>query len=240
MTTRSTAGAPSSARRTQVSQKQTFRATEADAYFARNHADGHATELERDDPLFDVLAELDPPPGRWLEIGCSDGARLERLRRAIAERRPDATYRGVDPSALAVETGSQRFEELDLVVGTADALPFPAASFDVVVFGFCLYLCDRGDLFAIAAEADRVLDGDGLVVVYDFHREVPSSNPYAHAPGLSSYKMDHARLFTWNPAYALVERRTWPYPPDDEVAVSVLRRDVAAAWTSSGTRGAGA
>ena len=146
--------------------------------------------------------------------------------RAVAEVEAEAVHDDVEGRVLE----GQRVRSGDLEVATADALPFEDASFDVVVYGFCLYLCDRADLFRIAAECDRVLDGDGLVVVYDFHREQPHANPYAHAPGLFSYKMDHARLFTWNPAFEVVERRLSPYPPDDEVAVTVLRRSVDAAW----------
>lgn len=216
------AGAPRAPR----GQTDAFARGEADAYFARNHADEAA--LDRDDPLFDVLSELEPAPARWLEVGCSDGARLERLRRLHGDG--VGSYAGLDPSARAIAAGRERFPQVSLQVATADALPFHANSFDVVVFGFCLYLCDRADLFRIAAECDRVLDGDGLVVVYDFHREAPHANPYAHAPGLHSYKMDHARLFTWNPAYGIVDRRRSPYPPDDEVAVTVLRRSISRAW----------
>jgi ubiquinone/menaquinone biosynthesis C-methylase UbiE len=47
---------------------------------------------------------------------------------------------------------------VDAKQGTADELPFPNNSFDIVVFDFCLYLCDRLDLFKITAEADRVLN----------------------------------------------------------------------------------
>jgi len=214
-------------------QTDAFARGEADAYFERNHASEAA--LDREDPLFDVLAALDPAPARWLEVGCSDGARLERLRRLPGGGA--RSFTGVDPSRRAIAAGRERFPDLSLEVATAEALPFADASFDVVVYGFCLYLCDRADLFRIAAECDRVLDGDGLVVVYDFHREAPHANPYAHAPGLFSYKMDHARLFTWNPAFELVERRRSPYPPDDEVAVTVLRRSIDGAWHGAGPGG---
>ena len=46
-------------------------------------------------------------------------------------------------------------------MGTADKLPFEDQSVDILVYGFCLYLCDREDMFNIAAEANRVIKSSG-------------------------------------------------------------------------------
>jgi len=69
---------------------------------------------------------------------------------------------------------------LDARVGTADVIPFQDKSFDIVIFGFCLYLCDRDDLFKIAAEADRVLKTPGWLLIKDFysHQSADLPNPY--------------------------------------------------------------
>ena len=66
---------------------------------------------------------------------------------------------GIEPSFKAVETACT--SGVNAVQGTADRLPYRDGLFDVVVFGFCLYLCDREDLFRIASEADRVLNDQG-------------------------------------------------------------------------------
>ena len=41
-------------------------------------------------------------------------------------------------------------------IGTAEKLPFEENYFDILIFGFCLYLTDSEDLFKISSEAYRV------------------------------------------------------------------------------------
>ena len=80
-------------------------------------------------------------------------------------------------------------------------MPFGSDSFDIVIFGFCLYLCDREDLFRIAQEADRVLKKKSWLIINDFFSQTPTSSNYRHKAGLYSFKMDYRKLFDWHPAY---------------------------------------
>lgn len=219
-------------------QKNAFLHSEGDAWFQRN-CDVHndldtAANL---DPLLQTYRELGLTADNVLEIGASDGWRLECLRR----ERLEGHYHGIDPSSSAIAAGRERYPQLHLKVGTAEALKFSDESMDLIAFGFCLYLCDRADLFSIAAEADRILAPSGAIAIYDFHSEAPYSNRYSHLDGLASYKMDYGKLFTWNPAYHVQCQKIFPHPemdgriptcstPDDQVAVTVLRRDSEAAW----------
>ncbi|MFZ0260417.1 MAG: hypothetical protein WAL36_10665 [Pseudolabrys sp.] len=53
---------------------------------------------------------------------------------------------------------------------TADDLSaFGPDTIDLLIYGWCLYLCDREDLFKIVTEGDRILKDSGYLVVYDFH-----------------------------------------------------------------------
>jgi SAM-dependent methyltransferase len=83
--------------------------------------------------------------------------------------------------------------------GTADILPFKDHYFDIIIFGFCLYLCDREDLFRIASEADRVLGEPGWLLILYFFSPFPKKNVYHFCKGVQSYKMDYRTLFTWHP-----------------------------------------
>lgn len=212
------------------SQSAAFIAGEGDAWYRRNRKDG--AERNEEDALLSAYRELDLAPRRTLEIGASDGWRLEAMRRA----RPDAQYYGLDPSAAAVAGGRVRHPEIGLARGTAADLPFRSGCFDLVTLGFCLYLCDRADLFRIACEVDRVLAPDGFVAILDFHADEPHRNRYVHHEGLQSYKMDHSRMFTWNPAFQYVMQDIFAHAgepvltPDNQVAVTILRRDVVGAW----------
>jgi ubiquinone/menaquinone biosynthesis C-methylase UbiE len=143
---------------------------------------------------------------------------------------------GIDPSDGAIADGRARFPHIAFARGTADALPFPACSFDFVCFGFCLYLCDRSDLFRIVAEADRVLTDGGHLVIYDFYVRSPYRRVYHHDRRMFSYKMDYTRLFLANPAYRLLTLYAFgtdggcARDEDDTVAVGVLRKHLESAF----------
>lgn len=211
-----------------MEQKEIFRDGEGDSYFARNREKlAAAAARAAADPVLEVLRRRGVRPRTALEIGCSNGWRLEALRRESGTR-----CHGIDPSPQAVAEGTAAYPHLSLAEGTADRLAFPDGMFDLVVFGFCLYLCDRQDLFRIAAEADRVLVEGGSLAILDFYPPFPYRNSYAHRPGLSSYKMDYSSLFRWNPAYTLVSQAVFaspevadPVAPDERHAVSLLRKD---------------
>lgn len=214
-------------------QREAFLETEGDRWFSRNYVSGDALRMRADaDPLLRGLARAGLKPTSVLEIGCSDGWRLERLRSEHGAR-----CAGIDPSSQAVETARKLHPELDIRQGTADAPGFEDGSFDLVILGYCLYLCDREDLFRIAAESDRLLRDGGFVAIYDFHTPVPYRNEYTHRPGLFSYKMDYARMFSWNPVYRLVYQEITAHPdrpgslePDDLIGVSILQRRVGGAF----------
>ena len=170
-----------------------------------------------------ALRSIPLRPTRVLEIGAGNGWRLA----CMAEEHPELVCAGLEPSAEAVADGEERFGRVRLQQGTADDLPYAERSFDLVIFGFCLYLCDREDLFRIAQETDRVLDQVGHIAILDFFCENPRRTPYEHCERVFSYKMDYARMFLWNPGYRSVYHETLPYGQGDSgdlLAVSIIRR----------------
>lgn len=205
-------------------QKNVFLKDEGDAWFERNRV-ALSTKAGHD-PVLKLIADLKLAPKHILEIGCADGWRLRALEASLG-----ATCSGVEPSAVAVAEGQKAAPHMQLKVGTAEALDFADGAFDMVIYGFCLYLCDRKDLFRIAAEGDRVLADGGVMVVYDFCTETPYLNPYSHQPGCFSYKMDYGAMFAWNPAYK-VEHHILAYNDgkDYRVGITVLRKDTATAY----------
>ena len=211
-----------------MKQKEAFLESEGDAWFRRNLTEAKAHEVPQSDSLLREILSLPSlqcvPGTKVLEIGCGDGARLGWLR----ENRGFDCY-GIDPSAQAVDAAKAR----GIVAhrGTADRLPFEDQEFEIVVFGFCLYLCDREDLFRIASEADRVLRNPGWLLILDFHSAGPVKREYHHRAGLFSYKMDYRTLFTWHPGYTsyshIVRHHAEHGYTDDStewVATSVLRK----------------
>jgi SAM-dependent methyltransferase len=136
---------------------------------------------------------------------------------------------GIDPSARAVARAAERGVRAER--STADRLPYGDGSFDVVMFGFCLYLCDDDDLFAIAREAHRVLAARGWLFIMDFEKPTPTYSDYRHRAGVRTRKMDYKTMFLWHPAYTLAsheklhhETLQWTDDPDQWVSVACLRK----------------
>lgn len=195
-----------------MTQKQAFLASEGDRYFERNLSN---QVIATTDPVLVALDRLALKPRKVLEIGCSDGWRLRHFK--------GAKCAGIDPSAKAIATADSG---MDLRVGTADQLPFVDASFDLVIFGFCLYLVDPALHFRCVAEADRVLSDGGSIVIYDFIPQKTYYNDYSHLAGLRSHKMQFAKYFLASPAYELVYRHIdMSQPIDSRIGADVLLKD---------------
>jgi ubiquinone/menaquinone biosynthesis C-methylase UbiE len=212
-------------------QKNIFLESEADAWFQRNHTAVTQRDYSLNDSLTSSIVGLTQTPSllsreviKILEVGCGEGRRLEWL----AKNTCVEVY-GIEPSQKAVDLAASR--GVNVKRSTADALLFEDAKFDIVIFGFCLYLCDRKDLFRIAEEADRVLKDDSWLVIQDFYSRVPIEKEYHHFPGMKSYKMDYKTLFDWHPNYTCYSHNVHQHSSteftDDRsewVSTSVLRK----------------
>lgn len=211
-----------------MTQKSPFLAGEGDAWFIRNLPAGEDTAS---DHIASMLTDIGVRPRSTLEIGCSNGSKLAQLCAACG-----CAGTGIDPSVRAIEDGRARHPKLRLAVGTAESLPFTDGEFDLVTFGFCLYLCDRQDLFRIAAEADRCLSDEGMLAITDFMPPMQYRNPYCHMEELYSYKFGYRRMFLWNPAYFERVLKVYGHggssslAPDQRTSTVILQKDLANAW----------
>jgi ubiquinone/menaquinone biosynthesis C-methylase UbiE len=100
---------------------------------------------------------------RVLDVGCGTGVLLER----IVDRFPDAQATGVDLSPAMVAQARRRLPpQVTLEVADAEALPFPASSFDFVLSlsSFHFWPDPRRAL----AELRRVLRPGGRTVITDW------------------------------------------------------------------------
>lgn len=161
-------------------------------------------------------------PRNVLEIGCADGWRLNNL---FNQYKCKST--GIDPSMLAIGVGLQKYPYLKLEEGMASELPYDNNSFDTVIFGHCLYLCDNQDLFKIAYQADRVLAEDGHMIILDFYPKVPHYNINVDNYLTKTYKMDYSEMFSWHPSYTIVHRNIFVEKDNlagDKVEVVVFKK----------------
>jgi SAM-dependent methyltransferase len=208
-----------------MTQKDVFLSSEGDAYYNRNRGGI--------DPQPDLISapmlRLQIRPNRILEIGCFDGYRLRQLRNVFGSE-----CHGIDPSAEAISAGNSK--DIHLRVGTADKLDYADGFFDLVLFGFCVCLCDPQDHFQIAAEANRVLRDGGIIAIADFMTNRDYRNPWAHKPGLWCYKMEFAKMFTWHPGYRLLSRtysehaQPFTFDQNEAMTIDLIRKDFSAAF----------
>lgn len=194
-----------------MSQKEIFLNSEGDAWFGRN-------PIDHEDYVIEKVIKLNPKS--VLEIGCGAAARLNKLKQLGID-----CY-GIEPSLKAVKYAKEAFN-LDIYHGTADIL-YPI-EVDVVIFGFCLYLVDRKDLFTIASNTDKILNNGGYVVINDFKPPYPYTNEYKHYEGIKSYKMDYSKMFTWNPDYTLISSEIYSHDgtdllPDNRVGIDIIMK----------------
>ena len=210
-------------------QRDIFFNKEGDSWYLRNKKSLIHREYHEDSVVKSckkILESRSKQVENLLEIGCGDGGRLEWLNEHLGIK-----CHGVDPSLMAVNMAHKL--GLNVHRGTAEDLPFTDGMFDILVFGFCLYLCDREDLFKITFEANRVLKNQGWIIIHDFFTPMPIKRRYHHAKGIYSFKMDYRKLFEWHPHYDCLSHEITHHSKQEMtddlqewVATSILRKNI--------------
>ena len=103
--------------------------------------------------------------GDILEIGAGTGASLPHYGHAsrVVALEPDPSMAKRLPEKVAAAR-----VPVEVVAGSAEAVPYPDESFDVVVSTFML--CSVADPAAVLAEARRVLRSDGKLILLEHVR----------------------------------------------------------------------
>ena len=214
-----------------MNQKLLFTENEGNAFFHRNKKYRNKIDMSIDpivlelDYLFKINAiNFKNKKLKILEVGCGDGLRGSHIKKSI-----DCDYYGIDPSSDAVNFCNNN--GLIASVSTADKLLFKDNFFDIVIFGFCLYLCDREDLNEISNEASRVLNNKSWVIIMDFFSKHKSHNAYHHLEGVKSYKTDYRDIFdkTLYTCYShkILDHKNYNFTEteDEWISISSLRKD---------------
>ena len=182
-----------------MNQKKIFLKSEGDRYYERNKniiSQNHNFICKKIIELSKSKSKL-----RILEIGCGAGNLLKK----IHEKKKNFKLFGIDPSIKAIKANKNL--NISLKKGTADALPYKDKSFDLVIYGFCLYLVDKELLFKVVNEANRVLKLKGNVAIFDFYSKKSILKNYRHNRLIKSHKMDFSKLFLSHPFYKLIYRK---------------------------------
>ncbi len=104
-----------------------------------------------------------------LDVGCGTGSLAIVARAQVG---PSGSVAGVDASAPMIARARRKASRAGLTIdfreAYAEALPFPDASFDVVLSTVMLHHLRRATRAAAVAEMRRVLRPGGRVIVVDF------------------------------------------------------------------------
>ena len=213
-----------------MSQKDIFLSSEGDRWFDRNKSTiGNYDPIEMtEDQILALVQEFLPfvssKVPSLLEVGCGGGNRLKWSKDQLG-----VDAHGIDPSPKAIQNECSK--GVAAQIGTADNLPFLDCSFDFLVFGHCLYLCDVDDLFKISSEATRVTKKDSFIIIHDFFAPEHKYIKYEHKAGIFSHKMDFTKLWSWQSSYTVIynkltETGSKEFRDDDRewVTTSVLRK----------------
>ncbi len=123
------------------------------------------------------------PGRRVLDVGCGTGAATLA---AAARVSPGGAVVGLDASAEMLAVASRKRAEVEWREGRAEALPFPADSFDAVISQFALMLFD--DAVAALREMRRVSRPGGRIAV-------AVCDAVEHSPGYALLATMLDRLF---------------------------------------------
>ena len=156
------------------------------------------------------VAAAAPPGARVLDVGCGPGHLANRLAR---DHDLDVTGLDLDPAMIErARANAERAVPTErrpaFVVGGVAALPFPDASFDLVVSTLSMH--HWADAAAGQAEINRVLRPGGRALVWDIrpgvvplHRHQP--DPLERVGG-SSLRLAGATPWRWPWRLALTQR----------------------------------
>jgi SAM-dependent methyltransferase len=128
---------------------------------------------------------------RALDVGCGEG----RFCRILRKERIDAV--GIDPTPTLIERARELDPTGDYRLGRAEALDFPAQTFDLVVS--YLTLIDIDDAAAAIAEMTRVLRPGGSLLI---------ANVQSFTSGGGDYFSERAELTEWRG----IRVRNWHRP----------------------------
>lgn len=110
-----------------------------------------------------IVERLPDGTSRVLDLGTGTGILLELTRC----RFPDCHLVGLDPAPAMLEEARPKLPGAELLLGSADALDLPSASFDAVISNFALHHLEHEAKRRCAEEIHRVLVPGGLLVFGD-------------------------------------------------------------------------
>ncbi|MFC1547255.1 class I SAM-dependent methyltransferase [Candidatus Neomarinimicrobiota bacterium] len=111
------------------------------------------------------LKMMPPEPGqRVLDVGCGTGTHLDLYRQAGCK------VFGIDLSSAMLDVARQKLgDQAQLLLGDASRMPYPDASYDMVMVTLALHEMPPATRLAVLGEMRRVLKQTGRILIIDYH-----------------------------------------------------------------------
>lgn len=159
-----------------VTYREYERSGRAAGRWSSDNPGNRAIHAERDEAFAAILAQAARrrPIEHLLEIGCGEGALLDDLAEMPAVH--GASCVGIDLLAFRLAAGHEHGHARPMAQADGQHLPFPAATFDVVVLSTVISsVPDDATAAHLAGEAVRVLRQGGQVLWYDMRYPNPAN-----------------------------------------------------------------
>lgn len=187
-------------------QDMIFKSCEGDRWFERNRE--YLVE-ERKDTVVEILRKMNLNPTSIAEVGCSNGWRLEQLRKRCF---PEAYYCGFEPSLEAVKAGRKEFPLIKFTQASLAEME-SERKFDILICNGVLCWVDREMLLLSICKIDRMLNDGGIIILGDFSPNSNQCRRYHHLKDekIYTYKQDYAAMFIASGLYKEVLQYTLDY-----------------------------
>jgi cyclopropane fatty-acyl-phospholipid synthase-like methyltransferase len=186
----------------------------------KNHSRNRKNRLippASDNMVIEILKKNNIKPKSVLEIGCSTGYILEKIRLLFKSK----CY-GVDISSTAISEGRKLFKKLKLENNFFEDSLFNKKKYDVIICGFFLFMMPLDKILNFFSKVDASLNLNSYIIINDFVNLKFIKKKYKHDKGLFVYRWDYKKLLLSMPNYKLcgVIKRYRPVVKDfEEVAI---------------------
>ncbi|PKP60155.1 MAG: class I SAM-dependent methyltransferase [Candidatus Altiarchaeales archaeon HGW-Altiarchaeales-2] len=182
-------------------QDEIFKEFEGDGWFDRNKDKIGAKESVSSDLPIKLIDLYNLKPKKCLEIGCSNGWRLDEIYKRI-----NCECIGIEPSKKAVDEGRKKFKNIQFFNSTADSIPLDDASVDLLIINFVFHWVDRKTLLKTVYEIDRILKDKGYLIIGDFYPDYPTKVKYHHLPdeNIFTFKQNYTDIFISTSCYKMI------------------------------------
>ncbi len=124
-------------------------------------------------------------------------------------KKKNIKFYGLEPSKFAIR--NKKDKKIKIKLGTADKIPFQKDYFHIILFSFCLYLCDSNLLTKIINETLRVTKKNSFIVVFDFFSKKKLHYNYKHILNSKIRIMDNSKIFKSNKKIKLINEKKISY-----------------------------